>query len=75
MLIEIATFEVNPTPEELAELFWNMDSSMQARFFEYLDQLDHAGFVHQFRHIYRDASPEGRSIMRAIGEAFRSGER
>jgi hypothetical protein len=64
--------EVKPSPQELAEMFWDMGSHEQAAFFNHLHLL--AGGVKLRGQLYfvslsTDLNEFGRAGMRYIGEA------
>ena len=64
--------EVEPTPEQLAEMWWSMDGNQQAEFFNWLGtNLNTGGHLPMQLQFVSDAEelePEGRSAMRSIGE-------
>lgn len=64
-----------PTPEELAECFWSMDSWDQARFFNALGAISQpVSFCYQMQFIADSSklTPEARDRMSTIGEYSRS---
>jgi len=67
------TIEIHPTPEELAEIFCDMVSADQARFFNTIHEISSkwsAPFCFQLQAITDDKelSDNGRYIMKEIGE-------
>lgn len=58
------------TPELLAEAFWDMDSSEQARFYNHLATISNINFIFQCQYITddHDITPGGRRVMSRIGE-------
>lgn len=57
-------------PETLAEAFWEMDQSQQARFFNHLDKIADFHFPFQLQSITDDhgLTLAGRRVMQSIGE-------
>lgn len=62
--------EVTPTPEELAECFWEMGSDQQALFFNKLGELSGHLLCFQLQDVtYSEAlNREGRNAMGVIGD-------
>lgn len=58
------------TPEILAKLFWNMDGSDQAKFYNHLDEIAEFKFPVQLQCITEDEglTLSGRRCMQMIGE-------
>ena len=58
------------TPEELATVFWHMDSLEQARFFNTLAEISDWRFPFQLQHITESdgITLAGRRVMQEIGE-------
>lgn len=69
MLIE-TTIDYKPTPEELAQAFWDMMSDEQARFFNQLGRLGDGNMPIQLEYIRLEKAltEHGRSVMALIGE-------
>lgn len=61
--------EVNPTPEELAESFWDMSEVEQARFFNHLGEIAD-GLPMQLQAVTdcERLEVKGRLVMQRIGE-------
>jgi hypothetical protein len=68
------TIDVEITPEELAELFWSMDSIEMRRFFNHLgDTADTVDFTCQLHAAVNDESAvelskRAKNLMRIIGD-------
>jgi len=67
------TIEIHPTPEELAEIFCDMNSGDQAKFFNTIYKISSKWpnpFCFQLEAITKckELSENGRSIMMQIGE-------
>ena len=58
------------TPEIVAELFWNMGSEEQARFYNHLDEISDFHFPSQLQAITEEKglTLAGRRVMQEIGE-------
>jgi len=65
-----ATVADEPTPEDVAELFWNLYDDEMVKFFEHLDRIASERFIFQLsataEHTY--FSTAARRAMRTIGE-------
>lgn len=61
---------VDMTPELLAEEFWELDGSQQARFYNHLDKIADHLFPFQLQTITDDEglTLAGRRVMQCIGE-------
>lgn len=61
---------ITPTPDELAEAFWSMDSSQQAIFFNRLGEISDNRLCFQLQYVTDDLclSKTGRRAMATIGE-------
>ena len=63
--------EIHISPNELAELFWSMDSTEQSQFFAHLGRLCSDSFKRQTQWlaVMEDSTPEAREVMRDLGWA------
>lgn len=61
---------ITPTPDELAEVFWSMDSSQQAIFFNRLGEISGNRFCFQLQAVTDEPGLDanGRRAMQLIGE-------
>ena len=60
--------QIEITPKELSEMFWNMRSDEQAEFFNELSEIDLNQFSIQMRHVSesRFLNESGRKVMKII---------
>ena len=63
--------EIDISPNELAELFWSMDSSEQAAFFNFLGIICNDSFNRQTQllMVMEESTPEAREVMNDFGWA------
>lgn len=61
---------IEPTPEDLAEVFWSMGSDQQAKFFNHLNEISGTRLCFQLQAVSDDSNlnDHGRYAMRLIGE-------
>lgn len=61
---------ITPTPDELAEVFWSMNSGQQAEFFNLLGEISDNRLCFQLQCVTDDLclSQTGRRVMQTIGE-------
>jgi len=66
----IVDYEVQPTPDELAEVFWSMDAEEQARFFHRLYEVSEYRLGMQLIYVVNHPTFTlgAQSVMRQIGE-------
>ena len=64
------TIDIPVSPETVAEIFWDMDSSEQARFYNHLDKISDYLFPFRLQQITDDdgLTLAGRRVMQNIGE-------
>lgn len=62
--------EVHPSPEELADVFWAMDSEEQAWFFNHLGEISQQGISFQLQAVTDSErlTHHGRFVMSKIGD-------
>lgn len=61
---------VKPTPQELAEEFWKMDSVLQAEFFAHLHKVSDGKMYQQMLYVVDEAAGEKElEVMTDIGQA------
>ena len=63
--------EIDISPNELAELFWSMDSGEQASFFNHLGVICDDSFRRQSQllMVMEESTPEAREVMNDFGWA------
>lgn len=64
----IATAEIKPTPNEIAEAFWCLDAEQQAEFFDRLAKISGANLCRQLAYVSDHLTPDAKLAMRTIGD-------
>lgn len=63
-----ATAEITPTPNEIAEAFWDLDAEQQAEFFSRLAKISGTLLCRQLAYVEDHLTDDAKQVMRTIGE-------